>query len=98
MYTIFTSSTCEPCQKIKELLDQGKYEGTVELVDIDTDEGFDRFAREVLEHGDGAIPSAYREGKRCALLLDDEKDTLVIDCDAPIPTDQPMPGSEAPSG
>lgn len=82
--TIYTASSCTPCQEIKKLLDEQKTPG-VEVVDIESDEGFDRFTREVLASGDGAVPSAYRDGKRCAILVDDQTKAIAFDCDDPAP-------------
>lgn len=86
--TVYTASGCTPCQEIRALIE--KQGGDVEIVDIETDAGFDRFAAEVLSKGDGAVPSAYRDGKRCAILVDDESKAVAFDCDNPDATpDQP---------
>jgi hypothetical protein len=74
----YTSKTgdCKPCTEINKLVEAGKFvspDGEVDLVDITTDEGFERFNKEVLSKQDGAVPSAYLEGKPCQLILDDGK-------------------------
>lgn len=86
---VFTAKHCEPCHRITDLIKQGKYEGEVELVDIETNEGFARFRAEVLERGDGAVPSAYREGTKCLILV--EEDQLSFECPNPagFPSEQP---------
>lgn len=76
---VYISKNCKPCQEVKELLEQGKYEDEIEIVDIETDEGFDDFSREVLEHGDAAVPSAYKEGAKCKILIDEEQG-LIFNC------------------
>lgn len=70
---VYISKNCKPCDEVKQLIDQGKYEGEIEVVDVETDEGFGEFNREVLEHGDGAVPSAYKEGAKCKILIDEDR-------------------------
>ena len=80
---VYTSVDCTPCQEIDKLLEAGRVGNPdidkVELVDIGTDEGFARFARDVLSKDDGAVPSAYLDGKRCLIeILED--DTIFFNC------------------
>ena len=56
-------------------------EEKIEVIDIETDEGFLKFKQEVLDHTDGAVPSAYREGKKCIIGFDEEGG-LLLDCPA----------------
>ena len=86
---IYTAKHCTPCHEIAELIKKGRATEDVELIDIETDEGFARFTQEVLEHGEGAVPSAYRDGERCAILIDEVTKDLLIEC----PRDGP-PASE----
>jgi len=81
--TIFTSKNCPPCQGLEEKLKEVNLQDEVELVDIETDDGFLKFKEEVIDHGDGAVPSAYKDGKQCKIGYD-EDDRLVLDC----PTDE----------
>lgn len=77
---IFVSEHCKPCQEIKKMVEEGRFTAEdIELVDIETDEGFETFSREVLEHGDGAVPSAYKEGAKCKILIDEEQG-LIFNC------------------
>jgi glutaredoxin len=85
--TVFTSKNCTPCQEITDLIKQGKYEGEIELVDIETDEGFERFRKQVLDLGEGAVPSAYREGLKCQILITDD-DTVLFNCPGDHPEGQ----------
>ena len=80
---IFTSKNCPPCQELEEKLKEANLQDEVELVDIETDEGFLQFKEEVIDHRDGGIPSAYKDGKQCKIGYD-ENDKLVLDC----PTDE----------
>jgi len=50
------------------------------MVDLDTDEGFDEFNREVLSKGAAGVPSAYKDGGRCEIILDDEAQTISFLC------------------
>lgn len=74
----YTSKTgdCVPCKEINELVEQGKFHSPdtdeIDVVDITTDEGFDRFNREILSKQDGAVPSAYLDGKKCMILIEDD--------------------------
>jgi len=76
---IYTARHCTPCHHIEDLIKEGKISEDVELIDIETDEGFLKFKEEVLDSDDGRVPSAYKEGQQCRIGLD-EQDTLVFDC------------------
>jgi len=85
---VYTSEDCTPCEEVAELLQQGRVSNPdidkVELVDIGTDEGFARFTKEVLSKNDGAVPSAYLDGKRCLIeVLED--DTIYFNCSPAAP-------------
>ena len=75
---IYVATHCQPCQEIKELLEKRHFlvngeESEVELVDIETEEGFNRIFPEL-----EGVPSAYQEGKRCSIRI--EEDTLLLEC------------------
>lgn len=74
---LYASEHCIPCQAVRAQL---ATDPNVEVVDIDTDAGFEEFTREVLSHGDGAIPSAYKDGKQCKVLFDKEVQEFFIEC------------------
>lgn len=88
---VYTAKHCKPCHEIEELIKQGKFAGEseVELIDIETDRGFEKFRKEVLDFGDGAVPSAYRDGKKCLIRIDEENNNLLLEC----PTND-LPSSE----
>lgn len=88
---IYTAKHCKPCLEIEQLIKEGKFAGEakVELIDIETDEGFKKFKEEVLDFGDGAVPSAYRDGEKCLIRVDEENNSLLLEC----PTDH-LPSSE----
>jgi hypothetical protein len=78
---LYAHPQCFPCKDVKKRLAEngGKIDGEdVAIVDISTDEGFEDFSREVLSKGDGAVPSAYRDGQRCKILHDHNR--LKLDC------------------
>jgi hypothetical protein len=87
--TVFTSTHCPPCQELHEAVKAGKVSEEIEIVEIDTDEGFERFKKEVLERGDGAVPSAYKEGKQCAIMVE-EDGGVFFEC----PSDAPPASNE----
>jgi len=79
----YSDEGCEPCEEVVTLLKKGKVKDNpkVELVDIATDEGFDRFQSAVLSKGEETgVPIAFRDGQACQLLLDTDLDKLVIEC------------------
>lgn len=84
---IYTAKHCKPCHEVARLIKEGKFSGAegVELVDIETDEGFEKFKKEVLDFSDGAVPSAYQDGERCLVSIDEENENVLIEC----PTDSP---------
>lgn len=83
---VYISKNCQPCHDIEKFVKQGRFAGEteVELIDIETDEGFLKFKEEVLDFRDGAVPSAYREGRKCVISIT-EDDSLLFNC----PTDPP---------
>ena len=82
---IYTAEHCRPCKEVLELIKEalkssgGKMGGEdVRLIDIETDEGFNEFSREVLRKGDGAVPSAYKDGQKCEIVVED--DDVLLNC------------------
>lgn len=76
---IYTSKNCPPCQELEEKLRESDIQDEVELVDIESDEGFLKFKKEVLDHRDGGVPTAYKDGKQCKIGYD-ENDKLILEC------------------
>lgn len=87
---IYTTPHCKPCLEVTRLIKEGKFSGAdkVELIDIETDEGFEKFKKEVLDFGDGAVPSAYRNGERCLVHIDEENDNVLLECPTAPPSSQ----------
>ena len=79
MIKIFSSKHCAPCHDLLEAIKAGKVEEDVEIIDVDTDEGFLMFSEQVLKHGDGAVPSAFKDGQKCNILIDSEE-TIFFEC------------------
>ncbi len=79
---VYTAKHCTPCEEIKRLIEEGKFAGEkeVELVDIETDEGFEKFREEVLQFGDAAVPTAYKDGEKCLIRINEEKNNILIEC------------------
>ncbi len=89
---LFISSSCKACGDVKAALKERRLNRDLDVIDIDTDEGFEVFNREVLEKQDGKIPSAFKDGKPCLLGFDEDK-VFTIQC----PTDsapEPDPASQ----
>lgn len=75
---IYTSKNCVPCKEIHSSLN-GKNIENVEIIDIDTDEGFLDFQKNVLNDGDAFVPLAYRDGEKCHVYIDKDSN-LTLDC------------------
>jgi len=80
---IYTAKHCRPCHDVERLIKEGRFIGEteIELIDIETDEGFQKFREEVLDFSDGAVPSAYKDGEKCLIRIDNNN--LLLEC----PTD-----------
>jgi len=69
------NGSCTPCEEITRLIEEGKFvspDGEVDLIDITTDEGFKKFSDHILSKQDGGVPSAYVDGKKCQIMVEDE--------------------------
>ena len=79
-YTV--SDGCTPCEEIGKLIGEGKFSSPdtneIDMVDIGTDEGFASFAKDVLAKDNGGVPSAYLDGKKCRIEVDD--DMVFFEC------------------
>lgn len=78
MIKVFTSKNCKPCHEVTRIIQEHEPDGVV-LIDIETDEGFEIFKKDVLGHGDAEVPSAYKDGRRCNILID-EGENIIFDC------------------
>ncbi len=78
---VFTAEHCVPCHEIVDLLKQKRFASDVvapvDLVDIETEEGFASVKEEELE----GVPSATYKGKTCKLEVDEEMGILLISCE-----------------
>ncbi len=90
---------CKPCTEITKLVEAGQFASPetdeVDVVDITTDEGYQRFYDEILSKQDGAVPSAYFGGKKCAIMVD--KETVYFECpsnDLPASPEEKSPPAE----
>ena len=79
---VYTAGHCTPCEEIKKSLSEGNFlvdgkEETIDVVDIETDEGFEEAQKRELT----AVPQAFRGAKQCAIKIDDETHTVLIECE-----------------
>jgi glutaredoxin len=78
---IFVSASCGPCERVKKLIQEGKFNlEDVDLIDLETEEGFPWIERLNLDR----VPAAFEGNKVCRLDIDPEQQSLVITC----PSDQ----------
>lgn len=92
-------SGCKPCEEIGKLIEAGKFQspdGEVDFVDIMTDEGFQQFNDLVLSKQDGAVPSAYLDGKQCKISVENRGEDKIVYFECPN-TDQPSSPDEKPA-
>lgn len=81
--TLFVAEHCVPCKPIKDaimdgsFLINGKEGGSVDMIDIETDDGF----TEMLSRELAAVPSAYIGSKECKISIDEEMGVVMLDCD-----------------
>jgi len=72
---VFVSTNCGPCQRVKQLIKEGKFNREdVELLDLETEEGF----AYIKKLGINKVPSAYQGGQSCKIGFDN--DILLIQC------------------
>jgi len=73
---IFIAKHCLPCQQLKEIAENGGFGDDVEVIDVESEEGFPKVAEmELME-----IPSAYEDGKKCRIKY--SGDNVEIKCPA----------------
>jgi len=81
---IYTAEHCVPCHRVEELLknQSNNIDGEdVEVIDVETDDGFQEFKKEILAKGDAAVPSAYKDGEKCLIKIEDEILHLICGAD-----------------
>ena len=90
---------CKPCEEVTKLVEKGQFVSPetdeIDVVDITTDEGYQRFYDEILSKQDGAVPSAYFGGKKCQIMI--EKEMVYFECpsnDLPSSPEEKSPPSE----
>jgi glutaredoxin len=79
---VYTAGHCTPCEDIKKMLEEGKFtvdgkEAEIDLVDIETDAGFEEATKRELT----AVPSAFRGAKQCRIKIDDENKVVLLECE-----------------
>lgn len=79
---VYTAGHCTPCEEIKKSLSEGNFlvDGkaeAIDVIDIETDEGFAEAQKRELT----AVPQAFRGSKTCAIKIDDESKTVLIECE-----------------
>lgn len=73
---VFVAEHCSPCIPVKELIEDGKIDAEVELIDIESEEGFKYIEQLNIE----GVPSAYQGNEQCQLRVDEENQILNILC------------------
>jgi glutaredoxin len=74
---VFVSSSCGPCQRVKNAISEGKFNiEEVDLIDLETEEGFPYIEK----FGLNRVPAAFKGKQQCDLLFSEEGD-LIINCD-----------------
>lgn len=74
---VFISGHCRPCERARKLVEAGRFDAEeVELIDVETEEGFPY----IKKLGINKTPSAYRGDQRCRLSYDKNEPMLIIEC------------------
>ena len=73
---VFVAEHCQPCIPIKELIEDGKIDAEVELIDINSEEGLQYIGQLNID----GIPSAYKGSEKCQIRVDEENQILNILC------------------
>jgi len=81
MVTIYTAPGCGSCKEVKEAVETGNIEvrgapNDVTLADVTQDEHYSAIDERHIDK----IPSAYFEGEKCDILLDDITGKVVVNC------------------
>jgi glutaredoxin len=74
---VFVSGHCRPCGRARKLIEEGKFTAEeVELIDIETEEGY----AYIEKLGLTKVPSAFQGTQQCRLSYDKKTPMLVIEC------------------
>ena len=71
--TLFVAAHCPPCQILKEIAASGGFGEEVEVVDVESEEGFPKIAEKDLSE----IPSAYQGEVKCEIRWSDTNVEIV---------------------
>lgn len=77
---IIVAGSCGPCLEVKQLIEEGRFNqdvGEVDLIDLETEEGFPWMEKLGLQK----VPTAYKGKRECDLRIDDKERLLIINCD-----------------
>ncbi len=73
---IFTAEGCQPCIPIKELVEEGRLDAAVELIDISSPAGLEYMKQLGLDE----VPAAYKGSERCQMRINEGDGFLNIIC------------------
>lgn len=73
---LFVANHCLPCEPLKEMAKGGALGDDVEIIDIESDEGFKKMAELDLD----AVPSIYSQGGKCEIKYDKDGNIVDIVC------------------
>jgi len=92
---VFVAKHCAPCHVIEDIIkeDPSSHEN-LEIIDIESDEGFPY----IEQFGLSGVPSAYKDGQKCEIKIDQSKNEVYLICpdnpkEAPPSSDE---GQESP--
>ena len=84
------AKNCGPCHIVKDMVEKGQVsEQDIEIIDIESDEGFPYIADFALS----GVPSAYKDKQKCEIKIDQEANILHIICPE-VPTTGDPPSSD----
>lgn len=77
---LFVAEHCLPCESLKEMAQNGALGDDVEIIDIESEEGFNKFNEEILSEEDAEVPSIYSQGGKCEIKYDKDNNIVDIVC------------------
>jgi len=73
---LLVAKHCEPCEPLREMAESGALGDNVEIIDIESDEGFAKLTDLELTE----VPSIYSPGGKCEVKYDKDNNIIDIVC------------------
>lgn len=74
--TVYVAGSCGPCKQVKRLIGKGKINRPVDIIDVETEQGFPLIEK----MGLSKVPAAYLGETQCNLSFSKDGQALVVEC------------------